>query len=594
MNKLPDHYASWQALISHRMNNSYSDLAYTYLPRGEVSEERSLTYSLLCQRAVALGEYLRAHGVSGEPVILAYDTGLEFIEAFFACLWAGVIAVPVNPPKNEIEMTHLRYLIQDSGSKTVMTTDQVKSRLVSLDEALFVGDALSALVVDSDDFMLDEKSILSSELPEVPLDRLAFIQYTSGSTSKPKGVLVTHGNLLANQEMIKAVFEHNENTVVAGWLPFYHDMGLIGNIMQPFYLGVRCILMSAMSFIKKPIRWLQVISHYGITTSGGPSFGYQLCTDSVRDYQLENIDLSSWTLAFNGAEPIDCAVMEAFSDRFSGCGFSKTAFYPCFGLAEATLIATGIKKGRPYRLATITDESDLLTTPTGHLPVQLSVVGSGSAVPGCEVVVVQNSEGLLCAENQVGEIWVRGPNITKGYWNKPTLTQEVFGQVAVIDGKPVGGFCRTGDLGFMCDGELFVTGRLKELMIFYGKNHYPQDIEKTVTEACDVLRPRGVVACSIPVEGVEHLLLVCEVRQNILRALKGSEHAWEDFVKELNSSIRSIVFAHHGVAVHDVVLVKPRTVPKTSSGKLKRASVRTSYLNGSIERLVAPQSLFAL
>ncbi len=470
--------------------------------------------------------------------------------------------------------------------------------------------------------------------PEIDGETLAFLQYTSGSTGAPKGVKIVHSNLMHNLEVIYKCFGHHDESAGVIWLPPYHDMGLIGGVLQPLYGGFPVTLMSPLMFLQNPFRWLQAISRYRGTTSGGPNFAYEFCTRKIPEERLELLDLSSWDLAFNGAEPIHYDTLERFAAKFAPCGFRKEAFYPCYGMAEATLMVSGGVKGAPVvtkmvdgpaltenRVVVVGDEGE------GRI-----LVGCGVAVPGHGVAIVHPETGVRCADGEIGEIWAIGPSIARGYWEKPELSDATFGAVikddeAVAPHPPAllsqgerggtdeaalvaphppaplsqgerGGtdeaaplspetpskYLRTGDLGFLAAGQLFVTGRLKDLIIVGGQNHYPQDIERTVEAAHPSIRPSSVAAFAVEVEDSEKLVVLAEVerRPRNLVSPNGSEVL---NVKEVIQSIRRSVWEHHDLLVDSALLLKPGGIPKTSSGKIQRHACRAGFLAGTLEVL---------
>ena len=409
----------------------------------------------------------------------------------------------------------------------------------------------------------------------VTSEDLAFLQYTSGSTGTPKGVMVTHGNIIHNQQLIHQAFGHSDKTIFVGWLPLFHDMGLIGNVLQPMYLGITSILMPPVAFLQKPIRWLKAISKYRATTSGGPNFAYDLCVKKVQLEQLANLDLSSWDLAFNGAEPLRAETLKQFGNKFADCGFNYSAFYPCYGMAETTLFITGGDKNQLPVIQRVKGR-DL----GQNLVVESEISSSESQVfVGCgrphidTTVIIVNPESLTrCETGQVGEIWVSGASITSGYWNRSQATKETF--QAYLKNTGEGTFLRTGDLGFLQDGELFVTGRIKDLIVIRGRNHYPQDVELTVQKSHSALRLDCGAAFSVEIEGEEKLVVVQEVERNYRRQLNGDE---------IVKAIRKAVSHEHQLQIYGIVLLKTASIPKTSSGKIQRHACRQFFLEGGFQ-----------
>ncbi|NEO94729.1 MAG: AMP-binding protein, partial [Moorea sp. SIO3G5] len=404
---------------------------------------------------------------------------------------------------------------------------------------------------------------------------LAFLQYTSGSTGRPKGVMVTHGNIIHNQQLIQTAFGHSEQSIVVGWLPLFHDMGLIGNVLQPMYLGIPCILMPPVAFLQKPIRWLKAISNYRATTSGGPNFAYDLCLKKVQPEQLAFLDLSSWDLAYSGAEPVRAETLKKFGNKFANCGFNYRAFYPCYGMAETTLFATGGAKNKsPVIQGVLAGELEQNSVVETEISSDESRVFVGVGRPYLNTtVIIVNPESLTpCEPGQVGEIWVSGESLASGYWNRPEATQETFQAYVANTGE--GPFLRTGDLGFQLNGELFVTGRLKDVIIIRGRNHYPQDLELTLENSHPALRSHCSAAFSVERSGEERLVVACELERTYLRNLN---------TEEVVKILRKAVSEEHDLQLYAVVLLKTGSIPKTSSGKIQRHACRTGFLNGSLD-----------
>jgi acyl-CoA synthetase (AMP-forming)/AMP-acid ligase II len=404
---------------------------------------------------------------------------------------------------------------------------------------------------------------------------VAFLQYTSGSTSTPKGVIVTHANILANQRMIAGGFGSSERSVVGSWLPLYHDMGLIGCVMHPLFLGAPGYLMSPVEFLKAPVTWLRMISRYRVTLAGGPNFAYERCVRKVTPAQRVGLDLSSWTIAFNGAEPIRAETVDAFTAAFRDTGFRPEAMYPCYGLAEATLYVTGEPplRGPVIRAFGVDElERDGRAAPTAD-PGGRRLVSSGRTWGAQRIVVVDPLEGRPLPDGGVGEIWVRGPNVAKGYWNRAGASAETF-DARLPDGD--GPYLRTGDLGFLLEGELYVTGRIKDLIVVRGRNHYPQDLERTAEEADSRARAGCGVAFGIEENGAEQVVIVQEVERDL---------SPEDLAR-LARAIRRAVASAHDLSPRAVVLLPPGEIPKTSSGKIQRGLTRERYLDGALPALL--------
>ncbi len=548
-------------------------LAFTFLKNGE-QEEAQWTFNILDRYARAIAAQLQLRGLAGTRVLLSYPPGIEFITGFLGCLYAGAIAVPVTPPKRNQHGSRLATIALDARASALLTCTSLANELTAHCRSYPALQALPLLI--SDDHH-DQAAHWADQwnAPQLDGDDIAFLQYTSGSTGAPKGVVISHRNILHNEAMVQRAFGHDANTVFVGWLPLYHDMGLIGNVLQPIFLGIHCVLMSPVAFTQKPIRWLRAISHYRATTSGAPNFAYDLCAQRITPEQCEGLDLSSWQVAYNGAEPVRAATLTRFSERFRPFGFQAHAFYPCYGMAEATLFIAGQPAGQQPTVMTV----DALALAANRVqPVAAThdsstrdLVGCGHSWQGQQLHIVDPNTTKACSEGQIGEIWVSGDSVAHGYWNNESATLEAF--AARIDGLDEGPFLRTGDLGFMWNGALFVTGRLKDIIIVAGRNHYPQDIEATVATSHVAFRDGGTAAFTVDSDSDPQLVIVQEIERSALRQLDSDECA---------QLIKQIVAAEHGLKVHDVVLIAPSTIPKTTSNKIRRQTCRTHYLAGEL------------
>ena len=553
-------------ILKQRAINQTNRTAYIFLQNGE-KESATLTYGELDRQAKEIAFQLQSY--RGERALLLYPSGLEFISAFFGCMYAGVIAVPIYPPRRNQKLSRLHSIANDAEAKLVLTTTSI---LTDIEKRRTEESELAQLKLVATDAIESKTQEFVSE--EISSNSWAFLQYTSGSTGTPKGVMVTHGNIIHNQEIIQTAFGHSEQTIVVGWLPLFHDMGLIGNILQPMYLGIPCILMPPVAFLQKPIRWLNAISKYRATTSGGPNFAYDLCVQKVRSEQLDELDLSSWELAFNGAESVRARTLKQFSEKFAGCGFNYSAFYSCYGMAETTLLVTGGDKNKQPVIQGV--KAGQLKQ---HSVVDSEILSSESRVlvsvgrPGKDTtVVIVNPESLTCCKKgKVGEILVSSKSVASGYWNRPEVTKETF--QSYLQDTQEGPFLRTGDLGFFSNGELFITGRLKDLIIIRGRNYYPQDLELTVEDSHPSLKAHSSAAFSVQRLGEERLVVVCEVKRTYLRNLD---------TQVVAKKLRKAISENHDLQVYAVVLLKTGSIPKTSSGKIQRYACRTGFLNRSL------------
>jgi amino acid adenylation domain-containing protein len=527
--------ATLAGLLKARAAESPDREAYVFLAEGEIEAER-LTWGELDVRARAIAWALRQSVPPGERALLLYPPGLDFVPAFFGCLYAGVVAVPAYPPRlNDRSQSRLRAIAADAAPRAALTTKSIAERVPELPGVRWIA--------------TDGLNGTAPELVDPDPEAVAFLQYTSGSTSTPKGVMVTHANLVHNERMIGQAFAMDEASVVVGWLPLYHDMGLIGNVLQPLHARARCVLMSPVAFLQRPRRWLEAIHRYRGTTSGGPNFAYELCVRKIPPAEREGLDLSSWRVAFNGAEPVRAHTLEAFAEAFAPSGFRASSFYPCYGLAEATLFVSGGDPGRAPR-------------------VEEGRVSSGHAWDAQRIAIVHPDTREELPRGSEGEVWIAGPSVAAGYWGNPEATERDFRARLGSGGGP---FLRTGDLGILHGGELFVTGRIKDLIILRGRNHYPQDVELTAQRSHPDLRPGSGAAFAVEIEGEERLVVVQEV-----------ERRRRDGLDELAAAVRRAVAEEHEVQPYEVVLVRTGTVPKTSSGKVRRQACRAQYLEGEL------------
>ncbi|MET0399701.1 MAG: condensation domain-containing protein, partial [Longimicrobiaceae bacterium] len=564
----PHAAASLVELLRLRAEADPDRIAYTFLQGGEV-EEGHVTYGELDLRARAVAARLQALGARGTRALLLYPPGLEYIAALFGCFYAGVVAVPAYPPRRNKPDPRLQSIVADCAPTLALATRELLDESERL--CAHTPELSGLRWIATEDVPSDEAEAWTD--PEARGDTLAFLQYTSGSTAAPKGVMVSHGNLLHNFAVIEGFTGYTPETRSVIWLPPYHDMGLIGGILQPLFTGYWAALFSPVAFIQRPARWLEAISRYRATSSGGPNFAYELCVHSMRPEERAALDLSHWEIAFNGAEPVRSETLRAFSEAFAPSGFRARAFFACYGLAEATLMVTGSQPAelpveRAVDAEALGEGVVLEAAPEGRY----RLVGSGRSAPSQRVIIVDPATLRECAPDRVGEVWVSGPSVAQGYWGLAEATAETFGAFMAETGE--GPFLRTGDLGFLDgEGELFVTGRLKDLIVIRGRNHYPQDIEATAVGSHAGLRPGGGAAFSVDEGGEERLVVVHEVAR---QATAGAD------VEEVAGAIRRAVAAEHGVQVHTVALVRPGGVPKTSSGKVQRRACRARLLAGDL------------
>ena len=556
-------------LLQQRVQQQPLRNAYTFLNDGE-ADESILTYEQVDLRARAIAARLQALDAKGERVLLLYPPGLEYISAFWGCLYAGAIAVPAYPPRQNRSLLRLQSVAADAQSTLALTNSSLLSKVDAMSAQCAELNQLRWLATET----VPDEMAQSWRRPMIGSDDLAFLQYTSGSTSIPKGVMVTHGNLLHNERMIEEAFGQTEQSIIVGWLPLYHDMGLIGNVLQPVYVGAQCVLMSPLAFLQNPLRWLSAISRYKATTSGGPNFAYDLCVRKIGPDEREQLDLSSWEVAFNGAEPVRAETMKAFAEAFAPSGFRAKAFRPCYGLAEATLLVSSEATLHDSPLVKTVEaeslQSNLVVEAIEGADATRALVSCGEAPAGQQVYLYHPDTLTECLPGEVGEICVSGPNVTKGYWNRPEETARTF-QSHLVQGNAAP-LLRTGDLGVVLDGNLFVTGRIKDLIIIRGRNHYPHDIERTVEQSHPALRLGGGAAFMVELDGEERLVVAQEV--NVRRQLDA-----EEIIRAINEAVA----VEHELQPHAVVLLKTGSIPKTLSGKIQRHACCEKFLSKSFD-----------
>ncbi len=571
-------------VLEERSRTQADALAVRFLVDGE-QREACWTYGQLGARARAIAAALRARGAAGKRVLLLYPPGLDYVAAFYGCLYAKALAVPAFPPEpSRLHRTlpRLRAIVADASAEVALTTADIFAVKDHFGAALSLGDRPIDWLVTSDLADADE-----GPAPARP-DDVAFLQYTSGSTATPRGVMVTHGNLVHNLEAIRRTIGDDDDPGFVSWLPPYHDMGLIGGILHPVQQGFPVTLLSPLHFLQRPLRWLAAMSRTRATQSVAPNFAYELCVRKTTPEERAALDLTRWGACFNGAEPISPRGLLGFVDAFAPAGFRATTFIPCYGLAEATLLVAGsplhrgatvrrvrrgsIERGRA-ELAPLEDEQ---ATP---------VVSCGAGIPEQVLAIVDPDTLETRADGEVGEVWLSSPSVALGYWNRPDDTHATFGASLAqssgsssAEAEPARRFLRTGDLGFVLDGELFVTGRRKDLIIVAGQNHYPQDLERTAEASHPALRPGASAAFSVLIDEQEQIVLVVE--------LDGA--AAPPTRDEITGAVRAAVAREHQVSLHAIVLAAKNAVPRTSSGKVQRYLCRDAWLAGTLE--LAPTS----
>lgn len=540
--------------------------AYIFLSE-KLAPETQLTFAELRNQARQFAGRLLQTTQKGDRALLIFPAGLDFIVAFLGCLYAGVVAVPLCPPNKKRSQRTLQGIIDDCSPRLIITLKALSSALKDPEQQP------SPLWLEMDHWPDAQPPDLTAPWPSVEAQDLAFIQYTSGSTSEPKGVMVTHANIVANQAMIRQAFGHDPDSTVVGWVPHYHDQGLIGNILQPLYVGATSVLMSPVTFMRWPLRWLQAISLYQARTSGGPNFAFGACVKALEREPDIELDLRSWQLAFNGAEPIRIETLQAFATAFQRFGFDPAAMYPCYGLAECTLQAAGGIKGTGVKTLDVDGPAlrEGKVVPSDS-PFSQTLVSSGAALPGTHIAIVDPVSGGACAPLAIGEIWIAGAHVARGYWQRESLTAETFSN-RLSDGiQPT--YLRTADLGFIHQGELYVTGRIKDMVIIRGKNYYPQDIEHNVWSAHQGLEHSACAVFSLP-DAEDKLIIVQEVRREWRKKM---------LADDVIPLIRQAVVVNNEITPYDIVLLMPGKLLKTSSGKIMRNAIRAQYMDKTLER----------
>lgn len=580
----------------------------------EDGESTSLTYQQLWVQIAAVAKSLRELAPNAPPaspseaprVLLVQPAGLPFLPAFFGAQVAGWIPVPTSYPKPHRPMPRVDAVTRDCNPSAILTTTQ---SLATIDKSRLSSQAAALPMIAVDSLLTDSGSEASfSFSDDYSADSIALLQYTSGSTNDPKGVIVSQRNIMANIASISPGFglrfdqtSSPSALTAASWLPFFHDMGLMSGILAPLYAGYRSVLMSPQAFVRRPIQWLQLISDYQASISGAPNFAYELCADRVAPDQMATLDLKHWELAFCGAEPIRARTLYTFAQRFSSVGFSQASFYPCYGLAESTLLAAGGSGPAVPRVIDV--DRNALRNSKIELAVSrskrdvISLVSCGSAPQNADLKIVDPNRCIECGERSIGEIWLRGESITRGYWNRPSESEIVFatlghepkrshrfrwfgnateasiaGEQASAQAASDGLYFRTGDLGFIDNGELFVTGRIKDVVIVRGRNYFPQDIEATVMNLGHPISDRSV-AFSVEGPRAEGLAIVVEVARDSHEA----DH------KTIVRDIRRAVIEEHEIDPRLVMLVRPGTISITTSGKLQRSACRIAMNSGTLE-----------
>ncbi len=546
--------------------------AYIYLRDGE-NDEESITFRELYNSSLNIAGKLTQLNAVGERVLMLFPPGMEFIKAIFGCLFAGAIAVPAYPPKKNRSVERIKTLVVDSEAGFVLSTADIHEATERSFSDLEELQKLIWILTDQ-----SWQSINQVSLKSIKPDDVALLQYTSGSTGNPKGVMVTHHNLMRNLEFLRQVFSLDSQTISVSWLPTFHDMGLIEGMMGTAYNGYTGVLMPPVTFIQKPSRWIRAFNKYRGTHGGAPNFAFDFLVDNVSDEERQGLDLSCINTLYCAAEPIRKTTFDRFIDTYTGYGITPESLCPTYGMAESTLIISGggTQKGTYYLNVSASElEHNKVIPVSDNDPDSKYLVGVGHAWIDTEIKIVNPETLSPTGPQEVGEIWISGSIVTAGYWNKIDITNETF--KAVIRGEDNGKYwLRTGDLGFIYDNELFITGRLKDLIILFGKNYYPQDFEYIAERSHPSLRPAANAAFSIDVDEIEKLVLVCEVERTSIRDLD---------VESVCNAIRNSISEEFEQQVYAIQLLRTASIPKTSSGKIQRRACKNGFLNKTLDVL---------
>ena len=568
-------------IIEERASKYPDDHGISFLNNsGEVTE--SYTIGSLVEKSHQLSLHFQKFNPKGKRFLLLYNQGLDFVIAFLGVLFSRGIAVTAYPPRDKKHMPRINSIINDCDPVVLLTSNDLLKKIDEWQDSQTGNDKP---IIATNDLNLESSEIWKPK--SYSSQDIAFLQYTSGSTSNPKGVMISNANLLHNSLCLQEVFDLSRDSCSVSWLPSFHDMGLIDGVLQPLIHGFKGYLMSPIDFIRDPALWLRCLHEYGATHSGSPNFGYESCINNVQESDIKDVDLSNWESAYNGAESIRHHTLDNFAEKFAPFGFQMKSFYPCYGLAEATLIVSGSDLHKEPKLLVV-DKKALEQNKIIQNDIEdkdgISLVSSGYAVPDTQIKIVEPDTHFESKEGCVGEVWCNGPSMAEGYWKNVETSKEIFNAYIVPDGVKKNGvlkikdgpYMRTGDLGFLNGADLYITGRHKELIILDGRNHYPQDIELTSQQSIKNLSKGIASSFSIENDERECLVIIQEIHPVLIDDM--------DFL-ELSKTIFSRVVEVHETKVEDIVLVKSRTIPRTSSGKIQRLLCRDLYIDKRIEYL---------
>ena len=563
-------YSTLVTLLAKRAETQPDERAYIFLG-DHGAEEAVITFRELHDAAQALAVRLTKIAQPGDRALLVFPPGIEFMIAFFGCQIAKVIAVPMMMPRRQSARDSSASIIANCEPVVALTNSAFAIRKDL--HARFLREPLQWLAVN----LAHEPGV--AVLPQPDPQDITFLQYTSGSTSEPKGVAISHGNLLANLEMIRVSLGTTQKSIYVNWVPLYHDMGLILNALEAFYVGALCVLMAPNTFMQRPLNWLRAIHHYRAEVGCSPNFGFDLCVNRYRAGLMQGVDLSSWKVALNGAEPVHADTIKRFNETFAGHGFDPKTAFPAYGMAEATLLISGGHRGAGHVTRAVSRarlQAHEVAAPAEPDDIQ-TLVGCGRALINERIAIIDPDSCLRLSSSQIGEIWVNGPNVASFYWRKPEASQTNLSS-KIVGEDDGANWLRTGDLGFLDEtGELFITGRIKDLIIIRGINHYPQDIEHTVQALHPALRQNCGAAFSVPDDrGEETLVIVQEVER--------TERNKVDPV-EMTGLIRESVTDQHELFARHIMLIRPGALPKTTSGKIQRSLTRRLWLEQHLDGL---------
>ena len=573
MSNLPhsEHYSDIVHLLRARASHQPTRLAFSFLDDRSLNG-REITYAELDRQARRVAAELLARNLSGERAVLLFQPSSEYIFAMIGCWYAGVTAVPIFAPRMNASFERVRAIVANADARIMLSNSNVISGLNSPEWEDLTSSGLVMIATDA----IDDTVAEHWQMPAIGPHTLAVLQYTSGSTGTPKGVRLLHKHLMTNSRMIARNMQTDSNSVGVVWIPPYHDMGLIGGIVQPLYTGFPIYLMVPASFLQRPMRWLEAISHYRGTHTAAPNFAYDLCVKRAKPEQIAALDLSSLRMTGNGAEPIRAETLHRFIETFAPAGFDPRAFFPCYGMAETTLYVSGNQVLRGIQTLKVSRNTlatgTVMASPNG----ELELVSSGIPDEEIEIAIVDPLTNSRCTAGEVGEIWVAGETVADGYWNRPDATAETF------EGRIPGStqnWLRTGDLGALVEGEIYVTGRIKDLIVIRGHNHYPQDIEATVQQAHDAVKAHGVAAFALDTEDGESIGLVVELERG----------KFQGDTREIETAIRNAISQEHQLAPASITFVKTNRIPKTSSGKIQRLLARDMLLDGRFAQVSLEQ-----